>query len=154
VRASLWYPYPAFTGLLRAAERVLGDNNRGLSRELGAMGGKRDIGTAFRVFAALASPERLIRGCHRIWPAYYRDAGVMEARDWRPERTVVRISGFPGMHPSHCRLMEGWMIATMTAIGYQVAGDAQESSCTNRGDEFHEFECSWSRGDTGSSKAP
>jgi hypothetical protein len=145
IRASDWYPYPAFVGLLRAAEKELGTGGRSFCRELGAMGGKRDIGTAFRVFAAIASPERLIRACHKIWPAYYRGAGEMEAIAWTPDRTVLRITGFDQMHPNHCRLMEGWMIATMEAIGCRVNDDARETECTSRAGAHHEFTCTWSR---------
>jgi hypothetical protein len=147
VRASEWYPYASLVGLLRAADREIGTGDKRICRELGTSAGRRDIGTAFRIFAAVASPERLIRGCHRVWPAYYRDAGTMEALAWEPERTVLRISGFAGMHPTHCRLMEGWMIATMEAIGCKVNDDARETQCMSRGGAFHEFFCTWSRSD-------
>ncbi len=145
IRGPGWYPYPAFAAFLHAAERRLGKPNRSVCRELGALGGQRDLGTVFRVFAALASPERLIRGCHKIWPTYYRGAGRMEAIEWAPERTVLRIFGFSEMHPSHCRLMEGWMISTMAAIGCRVNDDARESECTSQGGACHEFVCSWTR---------
>jgi hypothetical protein len=145
IRASEWYPYESFVGLLKVADRTLGAGDRKLCRELGAMGGKRDIGTAFRVFAAVASPERLIRGCRLVWSAYYRNAGTMEALAWTPERTVLRISDFPEMHPTHCRLMEGWMISTMEAIGCHVHPGGRETECASRGGTHHEFSCTWSR---------
>ena len=69
----------------------------------------------------------------------------MTATSWSPERTVLRIDGFPGMHPAHCRLMEGWMIAAMRIIGAIVGPGAAETSCCSRGDEAHEFSCSWRR---------
>ena len=145
IRIPDWYPYPAYVGFLRAIDRAVGKGDRRFCRELGAMAGQRDLGTIFRVFAALASPERLIRACQRIWPTYYRGAGRMEAIEWAPERTVLRIFDFPVMHPSHCRLMEGWMIATMTSIGCKVSDDAHESACTSKGAQHHEFTCTWSR---------
>lgn len=145
IRALEWYSYDSFVGLLRAADRTIGIGDRKLCRELGAMAGKRDIGTAFRVFAAIASPERLIRGCRLVWSAYYRNAGSMEALAWTPERTVLRITGFAEMHATHCRLMEGWMISTMEAIGCRVNPGARETECMSRGGAHHEFSCTWSR---------
>jgi hypothetical protein len=145
VRASEWYPYAGFTGFLHGADKELDNGTRQLCRELGAIGGRRDIGTAFRVFAAIASPERLIRACRMVWPSYYRDAGTMEALWWTADRTVLRISGFADMHPTHCRLMEGWMIATMEVIGCHVHEGAAETLCMSQGGSYHEFSCTWSR---------
>jgi hypothetical protein len=140
-----WYPYEAFSGFLEGLASKFGEGNPDYARFLGAASGIRDINTAFRIYLRLASPERLIRACSRVWPYYYRDAGTMEATEWKPERTTLRITGFAEMSPLHCQLMEGWMISTMEAIGLRIHDDARESKCTSRGDPFHEFTCSWSR---------
>jgi hypothetical protein len=141
-----WYDYGAYTAFLRAIDRKLGNGDRTFCRELGAIAGKRDLGTIFRVFTALASAERLIRSCSRVWPSYYRNAGRMEATSWTAEHTALRIHEFPEMHPAHCRLMEGWMISTMATIGFRVNDDARETKCTSRGHPYHEFTCTWTRG--------
>jgi len=138
-----WYPYAAYVGLLRALDRALGQGDGAYCRLLGSVAGQRDAGTIFRVYIAVASAERLIRSCERIWPTYYRNAGRMVATAWSPDDTVLRIDDFPSMDPLHCRLMEGWMIATMDSIGYRVNDDARESRCPSRGDAYHEFRCSW-----------
>jgi hypothetical protein len=140
-----WFPYPAYVGFLRAIDRHIGKGDRKFCRDLGAVAGQRDLGTILRVFVALASAERLIRSCSRVWPSYYRNAGRMEAIDWRPEQTTLRIFDFPEMHPTHCRLMEGWMIATMATIGFRVGEGAGETRCTSKGDPYHEFSCTWTR---------
>ena len=69
----------------------------------------------------------------------------MEAVSWLPADTTLRISGFPQMVPQHCRLREGWMIATMNALGADVSEDGGETACCSRGDEFHEFRCKWTK---------
>jgi hypothetical protein len=139
-----WYPYPAFTAFLVSADKRLGKGDGQYCRTLGAVAGERDLGSIFRIYVALASAERLIRGCSRVWPSYYRDCGAMEALKWRPEETVLRISGFPKMHPHHCRLMEGWMISTMAQLGLKVADDG-EIECPSRGGTDHVFSCTWSK---------
>jgi hypothetical protein len=145
IRIMGWYPYPAYAAFLRSIERVAGTGDGASCRRMGAMGGARDLGTIFRVFSVLASPERLIRGCDHVWPSYYRGAGRMESIEWAPERTVLRIHDFREMEPLHCRLMEGWMISTMKQIGALVAEDARETVCASRGGPYHEFTCSWRR---------
>jgi hypothetical protein len=145
IRQTDWYPYTAYVGLLRALERHLGPGDATFFRTLGSAAGTRDLGSMFRVYAALASPERLIRACGKIWPSYYRNAGRMEAITWTSQDTTLRIFDFAEMDRRHCRLMEGWMIGTMTSIGVRVNDDARETACTSKGAPHHEFRCSWSR---------
>jgi hypothetical protein len=145
IRIMNWYPYRAYTGFLRALDRALGTGDGKVCRDLGAAAGKRDLGTVFRVYVALASAERLIRSCAKVWASYYRNAGRMEAIAWESTRTTLRIYDFPAMDTHHCRLMEGWMIATMDTIGFRVNEDAEEARCPSRGDPYHEFRCTWTK---------
>jgi len=147
IRMMGWYPYPAFVGFLHGLDRTLGKAGQKYTfcRELGDVAGVRDLGTVLRVYRTLSSPERLIRACDKVWLSYYREAGRMEAIAWRPEDTAVRIYDFPDMDPAHCRLMEGWMIATMRAIGFYVNNDAFERKCMSTGDDYHEFHCTWQK---------
>ncbi len=142
---SNWYPYEAYASFLEGLARRFGGGDPGYARRLGESSGIRDINTVFRIYLAIASPERLIRGSSRVWSSYYRNAGTMEAIAWDPGGTTLRITGFPGMAKLHCQLMEGWMIATMGALGLKVHEDGRETKCTSLGDPFHEFSCTWSR---------
>jgi len=143
IRILSWHPYPAYVAFLTAIDQALGKGDGAVCRKLGTEAGKRDLGTVLKVLSVLASPERLIRSCSRVWESYYRDAGHMEAVAWEPANTVLRITDFPEMHPYHCRLMEGWMISTMATIGCIVNGEAMERLCQSRGDPHHEFFCTW-----------
>jgi hypothetical protein len=143
IRVMGWYPYSVYTEFLEAIDRRLGRGDLAFCRTLGEHAGQRDLGTIFRIYVALASPERLIRSCTKVWAAYHRNAGTMSAISWSEEETVLRIEGFPGMHPGHCRLMEGWMAETMATIGCPVLPGAHERTCMSRGGAFHEFWCQW-----------
>jgi hypothetical protein len=154
IRVMNWYPYAAFVGFLRGLEHALrkaGDHS--VCRELGDVAGMRDLGTVLKVYRTLSSPERLIRACDRVWLSYYRRAGRMEAIAWTPDNTTLRIYDFPDMDPMHCRLMEGWMIATMRSIGFYVNNDAFERKCMSTGDPYHEFHCTWQKRTTVRSSA-
>jgi hypothetical protein len=145
IRKNQFYPYATYADFLRAADRCFGRGNYEFCRELGAQAGRADLSTVFQIYRKLASPERLIRSCTRVWSSYYRDAGRMDAVTWEPEDTRLRITGFDGMHRAHCHLMEGWMIQAMDLIGCRVNGDAREARCPSRGGPYHEFVCSWTR---------
>lgn len=145
IRKTAWYPYDGFVALLVAADAEYGRGDLDLCRVLGSGSAKLDLGTVFRIFASLASPEHLIKACGRVWGRYYRNAGVMKATAWSPEKTTLEISGFAGMHPGHCRLMEGWMISAMKIIGAEVGPEARETRCCSRGDDVHEFCATWTR---------
>ena len=136
------YPYAAYGRFLQAADDELGSGDLALCTQLGEETSRRDLSSVFAFFTRLYGPERLARACARVWAQYYRNAGSMEAIAWRPQETIVRISGFSGMHPAHCKLMEGWMWAAMKTVGARVE-EGYESSCTSRGDANHEFFWTW-----------
>jgi hypothetical protein len=138
-----WYPYSSFIDFLQCLEREFSHGDPLFGRKLGEASGQQDLSTVLRVYVALASSERLIRSCSKVWASYYRNAGSMDALSWAPENTTLVIRDFPTMAPIHCRLMEGWMIGTMAVLGLQVSDDGHESKCTSRGDAVHEFTCSW-----------
>jgi hypothetical protein len=142
IRQLGWYPYSGLTGFLRRLDRVLGTGDLSFCREFGAEAGRADIEANFSHLAGV-HPESLIRACTAVWATYYRGAGRMEAISWDPANTVLRIFDFPDMDPTHCRLMEGWMIATMAAIGATVRADAHERLCMSKGDPYHDFWCTW-----------
>ncbi len=143
IRVISWHPYAAYAGFLTAIDQKLGRGDLAYCRTLGEFAGARDLGTIFKIYVALASPERLIRSCTKVWSSYHRRAGEMRALSWEPARTVLRIEGFSSMHKGHCLLMEGWMIRTMDTIGCRVLPGARETTCMSTGGAFHEFACSW-----------
>lgn len=140
-----WYPYRAYVDFLLGLERAFGKGEPDFFKRLGIASGQRDISTVFRVYLAIASTERLIRSCSKVWAGYYLGAGEMQAITWAPTDTSLRITGFPEMAPAHCKLMEGWMIATMNALGVEVSADAAETACCSRGAPHHEFRCTWTK---------
>jgi len=143
IRHFRWYPYAGFSGFLDCVESTFGQGDGSLSRELGKEAAARDLEDHLDKLAE-ASPEDLIKASAMVWDGYYRNAGYMHAISWAPEETVLRISEFSEMTPNHCKLMEGWMIAAMDAIGIIVHDDARERECMSRGGRWHEFWCRWS----------
>ncbi len=136
-------PYAAFVGLLVSVDRHLGCGDLEYCRVIGDLSARHDLSTIFKVYAVRPSPETMIRACTPIWGMYTEGCGVMEAVDTRPDSTLLRICDFDAMHPAHCRLMEGWMIAAMSEIGVRILPGAGERACPSRGGTCHEFWCQW-----------
>lgn len=142
IRKLSWYPYDAYGSFLEAADAELGRGDLSYCVALGEEASQRDLNTIFAFFTRLYGPERLIRACSRVWSQYYRGAGHMEAVSTDPDNTVLRIYDFPGMHPAHCRLMEGWMARAMETIGGRII-EGSEIACPSTGAAYHEFFCRW-----------
>jgi hypothetical protein len=136
-------PYGSWVGLLHTVDRHLGNGDLQFCRTLGDLAARYDLQTIFQGYAIRPLPEEMIRACTPIWGMYTDGAGTMVAIDTRPERTVLRISGFPEMDPAHCRLMEGWMIAAMDVVGARILPGARETECESLRGRYHEFTCQW-----------
>jgi len=137
------YPYETFVELLVAIDGKFGTGNLDYCKTVGDLAARNDLETIFKVYAIRPSPEKMIAACTPIWGMYTDDAGYMEAVSTDPSGTILRITDFPAMHPSHCRLMEGWMIAAMDVMGVRVLPDARETECQSSGGRYHEFWCQW-----------
>ena len=142
IRIQSWHPYPAFGDFLRAMERKLSHNDPLFFTKVGGLAGKVDMSSIFRVYLSMASPERLIKSCGKVWESYYKDAGQMVAISATPDKSVVRILDFPQMDPLHCSIMAGWMTATMQSMGLKMNG-VEEVKCVHLGDPYHEFQGKW-----------
>jgi hypothetical protein len=143
IRITGWYSYKAYTDFLCAIANRLQQGDSDFFRKVGNKTGTIDMSTILRVYVTIASSERLIRSCTKVWESTYNNAGRMEAISWSPDTTVLRIYDFPQMHPYHCSLVAGWMIATMDSIGLKVDPGSKETKCTNKGDDYHEFCATW-----------
>lgn len=137
------YPYEALVDLLVSIDRKFGKGDLEYCRTVGDLAARNDLETIFKVYAVRPSPEKMITACTPIWGMYTENAGYMEAVSTDPDRTILRITDFPEMHPAHCRLMEGWMIAAMDVVGVRVLPGARETECQSRGGRYHEFWCQW-----------
>ena len=144
IRVTGWYPYDGYKDFLIAIDRKLGKGDYRYCRELGVVAGQRDMGTIFKIYTLMANADRLIGACNKFWQSYYRNAGTMEAIQSSAEQTVLRIKGFPTMHPTHCKLMEGWISATMDSVGFRIL-EIKETQCTSRGGDFHDYTFRWQK---------
>jgi hypothetical protein len=141
--ASMWYPYEALTGLVETIERLHGQGGYALTRDCGARAAQRDLGTTFKIITAIASLEFFLKRAQVFW-AQYCDGGQLLLERYGADGFVLRLDGFPAIHPGHCVLIEGWLEGIGLALGAE--GDqCRQTLCVQRGDPRCEFTSTWVR---------
>ncbi len=76
------------------------------------------------------------------WRKYFT-AGELENPEYSMEKkySILRLYGFPA-RKSFCSLLRGYFSAVCEIIvGKKVT--CEETKCTNRGDDYHEFKLTW-----------
>lgn len=139
------YPYPRFIELIRAVDQLLGKGDLSTCRKIGFFSAKRDYESVYNLYKHSPRTEDLFRDCNVIWRSYYGNAGEMKAADMSFDGLTIRILGFPGMDPAHCRLMEGWMIQALIESGGLWVQELRETRCCSTGADCHEFTGRWKK---------
>ena len=141
IRASEWYPYAAFVGLVRAIDRIQGKGDLLHVRDLGHAAAVRDLGGTFRIISAVASPKFLIERGGMFWSKYC-DTGRLVLHASKERFFSGRLEGFAEIDSAHCLLIEGWLEGLGQALG-AVGMTSRQVRCVHRGDSACEFEGAW-----------
>ena len=142
ILSSAWCPYSAFTSLLEAIDREIGQGDYRHLHRVGEFSGHEDAGTIFKVVLSLASIERVIRRADMFWHRYC-DRGSFEIVEASRGHLVLRLQGFPEIHRGHCELIAGWIKGLGLCAGATEA-EATQTRCVCHGDPYCEFTAHWS----------
>ncbi len=149
IRVMGWYPYSAYSDLLRAAQSQLEKQEAAICQRLGELGGMASMRKMFQVYKKIGNPERLILSASKIWDKHFRNAGKLETVSSLPENTRWRIVGFAEMNALHCKLHTGWIKGSLveagSSVGLELTTDPVETACPRHGAPHHEFFCTWKR---------
>jgi hypothetical protein len=136
-----WYPFEQFVELNVAIDRVYGQGDMALVRELGRAGADANLTTIYRLFFKLGSVHWILGRAVRLWSAHY-DSGYCEIATRGPKAAVMRIRGFATPHQAHCLSVMGW-----TERSIELSGGkrpiVEESRCRTRGDELCQLDIVW-----------
>lgn len=141
IQSLLWYPYPAYAGLLEAVDRELGRDDLTLMPELGRFAAEADIRGFWKAMVSLFSPRRILTQTDYFWRKHC-DTGVFEATDVAPRSGAVELRDFPAVSPAHCRLLIGWLNGIGLAIGAKNEV-VEKTACVHRGDSCCRYEMWW-----------
>ena len=141
VIAAGWY---GFDLAQRLDQAVAAEANRGsdVYRELGAASAEDNLlSTAQRSFLRARTPHALLEQAQALHPLYY-DTGRSEYERRGESSAIVRTHGCASRSEADCATVCGWLEkAIAMSAGRQPR--VVETSCSARGAEFCEYECSW-----------
>jgi len=120
VLAGSWYPYEAYTTLLAAVTRRLGEGRADFPATLGRFGAQLDVGSIFRIVSVILSPQRALYAAGLMWSRYC-DAGRFVMTRIDKESAEGHIEGFPDISAEHEQLLTGWIEGIGLASGAKEA---------------------------------
>jgi hypothetical protein len=136
-----WYPFAQFVELNTVLDRLFGNGDLGIVRQLGKFGADANLKTIYRLFYKFGTVHWILARAVRLWSAHY-DSGYMEVATRGTKAAVLRIRGFSTPHQAHCLSVEGW-----TERSIELSGGKEvfvtETKCRTRGDDVCQLDATW-----------
>jgi hypothetical protein len=136
-----WYPFEQFVELNVTIDRLFGNGDLALVRELGRAGADATLTTIYRLFYKLGSVQWILARGVRLWSAHY-DSGVCEVATRGAKGAVIRVVGFATPHRAHCLSVIGWIERSIELSGGRRPV-IDESKCRTRGDDCCQLDIVW-----------
>jgi hypothetical protein len=141
IHKARWYPFEQFIELIVTIDRLFGNGDLSLIRELARHGADANLTTIYRLFYKVGTTHWILGRAVRLWGAHY-DSGSLDVMTRGPRTCVLRIRGFETPHIVHCQSVLGWAERSIELSGGKnVTG--KETRCRTRGDELCQIEASW-----------
>ena len=141
IHKATWYPFDQFIELTVAIDRLFGQGDLSLVRELARHGADANLKTIYRLFYKVGTIHWILGRAVRLWSAHY-DSGYLEVLTRGPTAAVLRVRGFDTPHPVHCQSVMGWAERSIELSGGKQV-QSTETKCRTRGDELCQFETVW-----------
>jgi hypothetical protein len=141
VNKATWYPFEQFIELNLVLDRLFGQGDLGLIKNLGRYGADANLRTIYRLFYKVGTVQWILGRAVRLWSAHY-DSGYTEIATRGPKAAVMRIRGFATPHRAHCLSVIGWMERSIELSGGKRP-IVEESLCRTRGDELCQMDVVW-----------
>lgn len=141
IHKATWYPFDQFIELTVAIDRLFGQGDLSLVRELARHGADANLKTIYRLFYKVGTIHWILGRAVRLWSAHY-DSGFCEIRTTGPRAAIMRVHGFATPHAAHCLSVAGWVERSVELSGGKRP-TVDDARCRTRGDELCQFEISW-----------
>jgi hypothetical protein len=136
-----WYPFEQFVEINTVLDRLYGQGDLGLVRQLGRYGADATLTTIYRLFYKLGTTHWILGRAVRLWSAHY-DSGFLEVMTRGPRTAVLRIRGFATPDRTHCLSVMGWCERAIELSGGKNV-QLNEPACRVHGDELCQLEADW-----------
>ena len=141
INKAKWYPFDQFVELNTLIDRLFGNGDMGLIKDLGRFGADANLTTIYRLFYKVGTAHWILGRAVRLWSAHY-DSGFLEVLTRGPRTAVLRIRGFSSPHRAHCLSVTGWCERSIELSGGKVVS-VSEPLCRTKGDELCQLEATW-----------
>ncbi len=138
-----WVPFELFVSILEEADRMFGNGDLRLCREMGRYSAEVNLPTLYRIFYRFGTPSFIIRKAARLWDVHY-SSGRLVVGEEDPEAVCLRIEEFATPHRAHCLSVLGWAERSVELSGAQLLY-AEEETCRTRGEEACRIVARWRR---------
>lgn len=106
--SSGWYECVALTELTEQTDRLLGQGDLALAREVGKQIAFEDVNRFFKWLLRLGGPKTLFVRAESVWKNYH-NVGRYVAEEIGVDRAVIRLDDWDSAHPVMCKRIEGWI---------------------------------------------
>jgi hypothetical protein len=141
IEKAKWYPFEQFVELNTVIDRVFGNGDFGLIKDLGRFGADANLTTIYRLFYKVGTVHWILGRAVRLWSAHY-DSGYLEVMTRGPKTSVLRVRGFDTPHRAHCLSVQGWCERSIELSGGKNV-TVEEPLCRTKGDELCQLEATW-----------
>jgi hypothetical protein len=136
-----WAPYDLFVEMNVQIDKLFGNGDLALCREMGRYSAEVNLPTLYRIFYKLGTPMFIFGKAARLWQVHY-DSGQLVPVQESKDRVRLKIEGFAEPHRAHCLSVLGWAEQSIEISGAEVV-DGKEDKCRTRGDEACELILEW-----------
>jgi hypothetical protein len=139
-----WYPFEQFIELNEVIDRLFGNGDGSLPRQLGYHGAGANLATIYRLFYRVGSVMWILGRAARLWNAHY-DSGRLEvrARGSSKGEAELDIIDFETPNCIHCDAVTGWCQRSIEMSG-GVDAHVERVACRRKGDELCRIRAKWS----------
>jgi hypothetical protein len=141
INKATWYPFEQFVELNLVMDRVFGNGDMALIKELGRYGADANLTTIYRLFYKVGTVHWILGRAVRLWSAHY-DSGYCEVATRGSRAAILRVRGFATPHRAHCLSVIGWCERSIELSGGR-APIVSETFCRTRDDDLCQLDVSW-----------
>lgn len=140
-----WVPMDLLIAVSIELDRLYGQGDLELCREMGRYSAKANLPTLYRIFYTLGSPAFIVKRAARVWDVHY-SSGRLDVETGKDAEDIeyarLRIIGFQTPHRAHCLSVIGWCEQSVELSGGTMIS-AVETKCRTKGAEVCELLARW-----------
>jgi hypothetical protein len=126
-----WLPLACLTELIETTERLFGNGDNELCREMARFAADANLTTLYRIFFRISSASYVLGKASALWNVHY-DSGRLEIVEPKPKHITLRIVDFETPHCLHCRSVFAWAERSVELSGGKDVS-ASYTECRRRG---------------------